>query len=441
MRRGQLIAYLSCSFATGVFAAFNNFTLTLWLAGYTSSYLLLSLVGNSRSFEGTLIGPAAGFWSDHVWLGRLGRRRPFILAGGLTSALLLALTPAIIHLPLLQALGWLPRAAQILVLAVGADFLFTLTWDVAADIHDALLVDLTGPAERNRVSALRVVVQMVGQVGILLLGALIWRNRVPDSAFSIAGALLAIPMLVTVVFVREPAPAVWAQERMAVAQQAGPRPSVWGLLRQYRGAAIFCLVAFFYWAGVNAILPLLSIYIKNILHTSTGDAQLLPALLLASTTLLALPMASLGNRYGKRLVISAGYGMIAVVGLAGLVITTERQGAIVLLIAGIGNAASLVMAIPLLADLVPRRHIGVAVGILAASGSLAAPIASLIAGRMADIYGPRVIFLLMSIAVTCALLLMAFVPSQLQRGDDQDGFQASIRSRSTSSSSTGSKCS
>jgi len=39
-----------CSFGIGVFSAFNNFTLTLWLAGFTSSYLLLGLLGNSKSF-------------------------------------------------------------------------------------------------------------------------------------------------------------------------------------------------------------------------------------------------------------------------------------------------------------------------------------------------------------------------------------------------------
>src|SRR5581483_8654288 len=99
MRTGQRVAYLACSFSIGVFSAFNNFTLTLWLAGFTSSYILLGLLGNTRSFEGTVVSPIMGAWSDRIWLGRLGRRRPFILAGGLLSALLLALTPAISRLP------------------------------------------------------------------------------------------------------------------------------------------------------------------------------------------------------------------------------------------------------------------------------------------------------------------------------------------------------
>ena len=69
MSRRQRIAYLGCSFSIGVFSAFNNFTLTLWLAGFTSSYLLLGLLGNSKSFEGAIVSPLTGVWSDRVWLG------------------------------------------------------------------------------------------------------------------------------------------------------------------------------------------------------------------------------------------------------------------------------------------------------------------------------------------------------------------------------------
>ena len=89
------LAYLGCSLSVGVFSAFNNFTLSLWLTGFTSSYLLISLLGNTKSFEGAIVSPLTGAWSDRIWAGWLGRRRPFILVGGLLSALLLALTPAI----------------------------------------------------------------------------------------------------------------------------------------------------------------------------------------------------------------------------------------------------------------------------------------------------------------------------------------------------------
>src|SRR5215203_5608428 len=153
-RRRLWLAYLGASFSIGVFSAFNNFTLSLWLSGLTSSYLILGLMGNTRSFEGALVSPLVGAWSDRVWLGWLGRRRPFILVGGLLSAALLALTPAIARWTLPGPLDSLPAATAALVPIVIAIFLFTLTFNTMDDIHQALLADVTAPSERTTLSAL-----------------------------------------------------------------------------------------------------------------------------------------------------------------------------------------------------------------------------------------------------------------------------------------------
>ncbi|HEY3079913.1 MAG TPA: MFS transporter [Chloroflexota bacterium] len=401
------IAYLGVAFGVGAFSAFNNFTLSLWLAAMTSSYLLIGLLSNTRSFEGALVSPLFGAWSDRTWAGWLGRRRPFILVGGLLSALLLALTPAISRLPA-PVLGWLPSDVGRLAPAIAAIFLFTFAFNTMDDVHKALLADLTEGAARNRLAALRVVVEMAGQVGILVLGFLLWRDGVGDDAFVVAGGLMAVGVVVTVWGVREPAPAVWEAERGAEAaaeSSLSPRR----ILALYPGAVMFCLVMFAYWSGVNAVLPLVSIYIVDILHGSVGEAQLLPALLLLSTTALAIPVGYLGTRYGKRRMMAAGFVVMGLAGLAGLVITTVGQGVALFLLAGVGNAAILVLTIPLMADLVPRHHMGGATGLLAASGSVAAPLASLLGGSLSDLYGPRAIFAMMTVSTCAAMVLMLAV--------------------------------
>jgi MFS family permease len=401
--------YLAASFGVGVFSAFNNFTLTLWLASFTTSYVLLGLLGNTKSFEGTVVSPAVGAWSDRVWAGWFGRRRPFILVAGLGSALLLALTPTIGRWPLPAALGWLPAGWLGLVMPVGAVFLFTAAFNAMDDVQKALLVDLTHPEERDRVSALSVVVEMVGQVTILLVGVALWRSSVPDAAFVVTGALMAAGVVVTVLGVREPPPALWRAERAGEGANGGPRLTVGTLLSRYRPAAVFCLAHFAYWSGVNAVMPLVSIYVRDILHGTVAQAQFLPALLLLSTTLCAIPIGKLADRFGKRRVLGAGYLIMLLAALGGMVITTIPQGVVLFLVAGVGSAASVVLAIPLLADLVPRSQIGGAAGILAASGSLAAPLASLAAGGLSDLYGPRAIFAFMAAAVVGALLLLPAV--------------------------------
>jgi MFS family permease len=395
----QAIAYLGASFAAGVFNAFNSFTLPLWLASFTSSYLVLGLLGNTRSFEGALVSPLFGWWSDRTWLGWLGRRRPFILLGGLLAALVLALTPALSRWP---RPATLPDAVASLVWPAAAIFAFTFWFNTMDDVHKALLADITAPHERNRLSAWSVVALMVGQVAILLLGYALWPTAVDDAAFAVAAGLMAGGILLTGAGVREPAPAEWQRARAPAAAVGGRRE----LLGAYRPAAVLCLVAFAYWSGVNAVLPLVSVYLRDILGASVGEAQLLPALLLVATTVCALPVGWLGTRYGKRRVLALGYVLMGGAALLGLVITTKEQGALVFVLAGIGNAASTVLTVPLLADLVPRQRMGVASGLLAASGSVAAPLASLVAGALADAFGPRAIFALMAAMVTLALVLL-----------------------------------
>jgi MFS family permease len=184
-----------------------------------------------------------------------------------------------------------------------------------------------------------------------------------------------------------------------------------GTRMAYRAAIVFGAVWFLYWSGVSAVLPLISLYTRDILLATTGEAQLLPALLLLSTTLMAVPMGRLGTRFGRRRVLTAGFGVMALAALAGLVVTTKEQGAVVFLLAGVGNAACMVLAIPLLAELVPAHHIGRATGLLAGAGSIAAPLASLAAGVLSDAFGLRAIFGLMAVMTLLAMGLMHFLDS------------------------------
>jgi MFS family permease len=418
---GQRLSFLGCSVGIGVFSAFNNFTLTLWLSTFTSSYVLLGLLGNSRTFEGAIVSPIAGAWSDKVWLGWLGRRRPFILVGGLLSALLLALTPTLGRSPWPFRVDWLPEDVGRLAPTIATILLFTVTFNAMDDIHRALLVDIAAPQERNGLSAQAVVVEMVSQVAILIVGYLIWFDRVPDVAFAITGGLMALAILVTVLGVREPEPAAWLADRLSGEPASTPgvaalpvqepgtsqRNLAWPL-GEYRPAFVLGLVMFFYWSGVNAVLPLVSVYVRDILHGSVGEAQLLPALMLLSTMLMAIPIGWLGDRFGKRWVIGIGAAIIAGAAVSALFITTLAEGAVVFLLAGVGSAAVMVLTVPLLSDLVPRRHMGTATGVLAASGSLAAPLASLAAGSLAELYGPRAIFAMMAALVGVALALLPF---------------------------------
>ena len=408
MTTGQRIAYLGGAFALGAYSAFNNFSLGLWLiSGYTTSLVIISFLGNSRSIEGAVIAPLVGYLSDRTWLGWLGRRRPFILVGGLASAALMALTPTIADLPLLAGLD-VPTGTTRLLLVVAAIVLFTLTFNLADDLHKALRADIVRDAELNILSSIATVVELGTQVALLAFAYLVWNDGIPDWAFLFVSGLVTIGVLATVLGVREPPPAVWREQVAEPELEEHSKLPMVEFVRLYRGALVFCLVALCYWAGVNAVLPLLTIYVVQILGTTPGEAQLLPGLLLLSTMLFAIPAGWLASRVGKKRVLAAGYAVMAASAIAGLLITTKEQGAILFFVAGIGNSVT-VLAIPIMADLVPRQHMGVATGMLAAAGSVAAPAASLVAGSLSEIYGARAIFAVMAITVAIAIALLPLV--------------------------------
>lgn len=402
------LAYLGCSASVGIFGGFSTFCLALWLAtGFTTSYLVVGLLGNSRSLVGAVVSPLAGAWSDRTWVPWLGRRRPFVLVGGLLAALLLALTPTISHWPVAGPLLALPEDARRLAPVIMATLLVTVAFNAMDDIHKALLVDVAPERGRNRLASMALLVEMGGQLGILLLGFMAWQHAVPDVAFVVTGALMAAGVIVTVLGVREPPPGQkysapvsrWPSYKETSAQSTFPRS---------RGAAAFFFSMFAFGFGLSAVLPLLSLYTRDILGATIGQAQLLPALLFLSITLLALPMGRLADHYGKRRVISGGYLLLMLVSLAGLVITTREAGAAVFILAGAGTAAILAPRIPLLAELVPETRMGTAAGLLAAVGSVAAPAGSLVAAVCSDWFGPRAIFAVMAAMVGLGLAAMPF---------------------------------
>ena len=73
---------------------------------------------------------------------------------------------------------------------------------------------------------------------MLVLGFALWSSEVPDAAFVITGALVAAGVLLTVVGMREPPPAAWVADRLEGDASAERHRSPWGLLTEYRGAAV-----------------------------------------------------------------------------------------------------------------------------------------------------------------------------------------------------------
>src|SRR5574341_834120 len=113
LSRGKTLAYSCGLFAAGLYFAFNNFTLPLYLSIYTKNAILIGWLASTRSFEQSIIQPIVGAWSDRTWT-RFGRRAPFFLTTMPLVALLLIFN------------GLLPHDPELLALVAVTIFVFSL---------------------------------------------------------------------------------------------------------------------------------------------------------------------------------------------------------------------------------------------------------------------------------------------------------------------------
>lgn len=381
--------YSVASLGAGLFYGFNNATLPLILQQFTASPLLIGLLSSTRSIEGVVIQPLVGAWSDRLWT-PLGRRRPFMLVGIPLSAAFLALAALAPNLPTL----------------VAAVFLFSLLFNIAIDPLNALLADLFPVGRRSTVNGLANVVQFVGMVAILLGAAqLANRHLLPLTFYVVAAGMLA-SFAVTVSGVREPR--TLARDQAAAAAAPGFAGYVRELLR-HTMAFRFLICLFLYNFGGNAILPYLTLFSTKVIHTSAAVAEYLFLGLVLSTGLLLLPAGILAARIGRRPVLAGGIALMAATAVGGLLIQTIPQTLVVIVLAGVANAAITATNWPLLTELIPADAVGVFAGIKTAFESVAIPASVLLSSQLIDLWGYRAIFLVLTIGAIGALLVLATV--------------------------------
>jgi maltose/moltooligosaccharide transporter len=381
--------YSVASLGAGFFYAFNNFTLPLVLGNMTNNATLIGLLSSTRSIEGVVIQPTIGALSDRTWT-RLGRRRIYMAVG----------------IPLSTLFFLVAAHAGTLGLLVAAIVLFSLLFNAAIDPYNALLADLFPPERRSVANGLATVVQFVGQVAMLLLAAQLSGNSVPPLVFYVVAVGMLVTFAVTIARVREPREIKSSGPASATATTMPFRAYVAHLL-EHRLALRYLICLFFFNFGVNAIVPFLTLFAVHVIHTDAKVAQELTAPLLVAAGIFVLPAGLLAARIGRRPVLAAGIGLLAVTALSGLFIQTVPQTLAVIILAGVANAAISATNWPLLTELIPADEVGVFAGIKTAFESIAIPVSAIVAGSLIGHFGYRAIFGVLTFGAVIALLVLS----------------------------------
>ena len=399
--RSGVLWYSLANLGYGAFYAFNNFVIPAWLNSYTSNAVILGLMGGSHSFEGVFIQPVVGSISDRLE-GPGGRRRPFMRVSILLSSLFLLLAPAATLLPPAVRLAGI----------VGCIFLFTLTFNVAADPYQALLADITTPAQRGRVTGFWFFVGAFGQVVFLLLPLFL---PIPENVrFGILAVLMLTTTLLTCAKTREP---------RVVTPLETPRGHLDDIklalagLKTLAQTRVYMAMFLLYGAGLGGVTPFLTLFILKITHCSKNTAEAMPVLLLIMTAVGSLAFGPLVDKAGPKRVLMLSMGLIAVAAVGGLLVSTLPQVAVVLALAGLGIGAQNASAYPLLTRLVPVQEIGFYVGLQTGAASLAGPGAVALTGLLINHSSYRVIFAVCAVCLALSLVTLSFLREHAAPGE------------------------
>jgi Na+/melibiose symporter-like transporter len=389
----QKVFYSFGNFGNGVYNGVNNAILGLFISAFTSNPFIIGYVSNTRTVEGAVIQPIVGRLSDRT-TSRLGRRRPFMLFGIPLSVFFLALVPVFSH----------ASHGYALPLIVASIILFSITWSIAGDPYQALMIDIVPEAERSKFNAILSVVALVGQVALELYAAIasISKHNIPDQVFYACIAVLFLSYAIVFFGVKEP------KEAAAVARREEKIPLRVYIaeLREFKETMKLLISIFFFWTGINAVLPFLTVFTKKEMHVSNSKAIIIFVVIIISSAIVAYPSGWLAGRYGKRPLIVLGTALMILAAIGGTLAPTYAWLFPVAILTGIGFAPTTVLTYPYLAELVPARKIGVFTGLQATFASIAVPLSTGITAGLIDLFGYRSIFVMLAVMMVVDIFFL-----------------------------------
>jgi Na+/melibiose symporter-like transporter len=348
---------------------------------------IVALLTNERSLFGGLIQPMVGYLSDRT-RSRIGKRSPYLLVGGLGTALAIGLLA--IHPPF-----WL----MILAITLAGMFLF-----FALGPYSALMADITPYTQRGRVGGLIAAGGVIGAIVFSLLSILLWEDS-KGWVLVLTGAGAALSLIVVALGVHEP------PSTLPVSAEDRRRTS--DLFREMlrdRPLAIYTLTMGIYWLGAGAATPFITRFAVSELHISEANSFSLLLVIVLAALVGALIWGGLADKFGHKAVLRPALVLFSLAAFAGSQVQTEAQGLPVMMLVGFGNAAPTALYLPLLADLVPKRHAGAFMGFANMVWSVAQPIGSLAAGLLVDITGSyRGVFIFAAACMMAAAFLLGRV--------------------------------
>ena len=280
--------FFGVSVIWGVYNAFvpiflaNKFGLE---AGFIGFFMTLD------NIVALFIQPPVGTWSDRLRT-PIGRRLPFILVGAPITALAFGLIPLAAVLPLFVA------CTSTLLLSAAL-------WRTPVV---ALMPDITPSEKRSQANGIINFMGGIGTIIALQTGGMLYELS-PAFPFWLGSALVILAALIVFLFVKEPKEYLENNE---------PQPSMIESLREVMNdedhSGMRLLFAIFFWfLGYSAVETFFTLYAQEHLGIAAGDGATLLSVFPLFFVLFAIPSGLIAARIGRRVAISIGLLVVAVI--------------------------------------------------------------------------------------------------------------------------------
>ncbi len=237
------------------------------------------------------IQPPVGAWSDRLRT-PIGRRIPFILIGAPITALAFGLIPIAAALPLFVA------CTSTLLLSAAL-------WRTPVI---ALMPDITPSEKRSQANGIINFMGGIGTIVALQTGGMLFKLS-PSFPFWLGSALVVVSALIVFLFIKEPKDYLETNE---------PQPSMLESLREVlsdedKSGSRILFAIFFWFLGYSAVETFFTLYAQEHLGIAAGDGATLLSVFPLFFVLFAIPSGFIAARIGRRVTISFGLIVVAIV--------------------------------------------------------------------------------------------------------------------------------
>ena len=363
---------------------------------------------------------------------RLGRRRPFILAGTVAAVALMMV------LPMLADSYYAAPASGKIVMFIAALGLLLVAMGLYRSPAVALMPDVTPKPLRSKANAIINLMGAIGGIVYLLITTFLYTTKRETYVsyfplFAIVGGIMAAALAVVMLLVDEP--------KLAKAQQEYERQhpeddltahteTGEALPREVKRSLGFLLVSIALWfIAYNGVTTWFSVYAQNTWGMSLGQANTCLTVATGGAIVSYIPVGNVASRVGRRKTIRFGTLLLAGCFFAAFLYTIFATGFspllyVLFIMVGIAWASINVNSLPMVVEMCRGSEIGKFTG-LYYTFSMAAQIATpIIAGWLLRSVSYQALFPYAAVFAFASFLTMGMVRHGDNRVEAKTGLEA-----------------